>query len=110
MFRDPSFYKALRERVVPLLRTYPKVRIWHAGCASGEEAYSFAIVLEEEGLYDRCHIYATDMNETVLARAVRSSVPEDSVSAPAYVPAERLPRAPGRPRSSRSRAPRRPSR
>src|SRR5512141_1460228 len=50
MFRDPSFYKALRERVVPLLRTYPKVRIWHAGCSTGEEAYSFAIVLEEEGL------------------------------------------------------------
>ena len=75
MFRDPSFYKSLRERVVPLLRTYPKVRIWHAGCASGEEAYSFAIVLEEEGLYDRCQIYATDMNESVLRTAAAGEVP-----------------------------------
>jgi chemotaxis protein methyltransferase CheR len=75
MFRDPAFYKALRERVVPLLRTYPKVRIWHAGCATGEEAYSFAIVLEEEGLYDRCQIYATDMNESALAQAAAGEVP-----------------------------------
>ena len=75
MFRDPSFYKALRESVVPLLRTYPKVRIWHAGCATGEEVYSFAIVLEEEGLYERCHIYATDMNESVLRRAAAGEVP-----------------------------------
>ena len=75
MFRDPSFYKALRERVVPLLRTYPKVRIWHAGCATGEEAYSFAIVLEEEGLYDRCQIFATDMNETVLKIAALGQMP-----------------------------------
>ena len=75
MFRDPTFYKMLRERVVPLLRTYPKVRIWHAGCATGEEAYSFAIVLEEEGLYDRCQIYATDMNEAVLKTAAAGEVP-----------------------------------
>ena len=75
MFRDPSFYRALRAKVVPLLRTYPKVRIWHAGCATGEEAYSFAIVLEEEGLYDRCSIYATDMNEPVLKQAAAGEVP-----------------------------------
>lgn len=75
MFRDPSFYKALRERVVPLLRTYPKVRVWHAGCSTGEEVYSLAIILEEEGLYERCHIYATDMNESVLARAAAGEVP-----------------------------------
>jgi chemotaxis protein methyltransferase CheR len=75
MFRDPAFYRALRERVVPLLRTYPKVRIWHAGCSTGEEVYSFAIVLEEEGLYERSHIYATDMNEPVLARAAAGEVP-----------------------------------
>jgi len=75
MFRDPAFYKLLRERVVPLLRTYPKVRIWHAGCSTGEEAYSFAIMLEEEGIYDRCQIYATDMNEAVLQRAVAGEVP-----------------------------------
>ena len=74
MFRDPRFYKALRELVVPLLRTYPKVRVWHAGCATGEEVYSFAIVLEEEGLYERCHIYATDMNEAVLKRAASGAV------------------------------------
>jgi chemotaxis protein methyltransferase CheR len=74
MFRDPAFYKALRARVVPLLRTYPKVRIWHAGCSTGEEAYSFAILLEEEGLYDRCQIYATDMNESVLKKAAAGEV------------------------------------
>lgn len=66
MFRDPSFYRAFREVVVPLLRTYPFVRIWHAGCSTGEEVYSTAIVLEEEGLLDRSRIYATDINEAVL--------------------------------------------
>jgi chemotaxis protein methyltransferase CheR len=69
MFRDPGFYRALRKKVVPLLKTYPLVRIWDAGCCSGEEAYSMAILLEEEGLYDRCRIYATDMNEAVLRKA-----------------------------------------
>ncbi|HEY9231649.1 MAG TPA: protein-glutamate O-methyltransferase CheR [Blastocatellia bacterium] len=69
MFRDPSFYLALRTQVVPLLKTYPFVRIWHAGCSSGEEVYSTAIVLTEEGIYDRCRIYATDLNEAVLRRA-----------------------------------------
>jgi chemotaxis protein methyltransferase CheR len=75
LFRDPPFYRALRERVVPLLRTYPKVRIWHAGCATGEEVYSFAVVLEEEGLYDRCQIYATDMSESVLSAAAAGEFP-----------------------------------
>lgn len=69
MFRDPSFYLAFRARVVPLLRTYPFIRIWDAGCSTGEEVCSIAILLQEEGLYDRCRIYATDMNEVVLARA-----------------------------------------
>jgi chemotaxis protein methyltransferase CheR len=55
--------------VVPLLRAHPFVRIWHAGCSTGEEVYSMAVLLEEEGLYDRCRLYATDMNESVLARA-----------------------------------------
>src|SRR5712692_1316669 len=68
MFRDPSFYLALREQIVPLLRTYPFTRIWNAGCSSGEEVYSLAIVLEEEGVYDRARIYATDLNENVLER------------------------------------------
>ena len=69
MFRDPSFYKEFRERVVPLLRTYPFIRIWHAGCSTGEEVYSMAILLEEEGLYDRARLYATDINDVVLQRA-----------------------------------------
>jgi chemotaxis protein methyltransferase CheR len=69
MFRDPSFYKAFREKVVPLLRTYPFIRIWHAGCSTGEEVYSMAILLEEEGLYERARIYATDINEVVVHRA-----------------------------------------
>ncbi len=69
MFRDPSFYLAFRTKVVPLLKTYPFVRIWHAGCSTGEEVYSTAIVLTEEGIYDRCRIYATDLNEAVLKRA-----------------------------------------
>lgn len=69
MFRDPSFYLALRRAVVPHLRTYPFVRIWHAGCSTGEEVYSMAILLLEEGLYERTRLYATDMNEAVLKRA-----------------------------------------
>ena len=69
MFRDPTFYLAFRQKVVPMLRTYPFVRIWHAGCSTGEEVYSMAILLQEEGLYDRCRIYATDINEAVLQKA-----------------------------------------
>lgn len=69
MFRDPSFYVSFREHVVPLLRTYPFIRIWHAGCSTGEEVYSIAMLLREEGLYDRSRIYATDINEVVLQRA-----------------------------------------
>ena len=69
MFRDPSFYISFRNKVVPMLRTYPFIRIWHAGCSTGEEVYSMAILLQEEGLYDRCRIYATDMNEVVLKQA-----------------------------------------
>jgi chemotaxis protein methyltransferase CheR len=69
MFRDPDFYLAFRKKVVPLLRTYPFIQIWNAGCSTGEEAYSMAILLQEEGLYDRCRIYATDVNKTVLENA-----------------------------------------
>jgi len=69
MFRDPPFYLAFRQKVVPLLRTYPFIRIWHAGCSTGEEVYSMAILLEEEGLYERARIYATDINEVVVHRA-----------------------------------------
>jgi chemotaxis protein methyltransferase CheR len=69
MFRDPSFYAAFRTRVVPMLHTYPFTRIWVAGCSSGEEVYSLAILLEEEGLYDRSRVYATDINEAVIEEA-----------------------------------------
>jgi chemotaxis protein methyltransferase CheR len=69
MFRDPTFYAAFREKVAPVLHTYPFTRIWVAGCSTGEEVYSLAILLTEEGLYDRTRIYATDINELVLARA-----------------------------------------
>jgi chemotaxis protein methyltransferase CheR len=79
MFRDPSFYVAFRETVVPLLRTYPFTRIWNAGCSTGEEVYSLAILLHEEGVYDRARIYATDINETVLARAKAGVFPLDKM-------------------------------
>ena len=69
MFRDPTFYAAVREKVVPILSTYPFIRIWNAGCSSGEEVYSIAIVLREAGLLERSRIYATDINEAVLERA-----------------------------------------
>jgi chemotaxis protein methyltransferase CheR len=69
MFRDPGFYSSFRAKVVPQLRTYPFTRIWVAGCSTGEEVYSLAILLREEGLYDRTRIYATDINESVLDRA-----------------------------------------
>ncbi|MHB2020835.1 MAG: CheR family methyltransferase [Candidatus Xenobia bacterium] len=69
LFRDPTLYVALREKVFPLLRTYPFVRVWHAGCSTGEEVYSLAIALEEEGLRDRSRIYATDISEVVLRTA-----------------------------------------
>jgi chemotaxis protein methyltransferase CheR len=69
MFRDPSFYAAFRVKAVPILRTYPFSRIWVAGCSTGEEVYSLAIVLHEEGVYDRARIYATDINEAVIEQA-----------------------------------------
>lgn len=75
MFRDPSFYVAFRQQVVPLLRTYPFLRIWHAGCSTGQEVYSMAILLHEEGLYHRCRIYATDANEKVLQTAKNGIYP-----------------------------------
>lgn len=69
MFRDPGFYQVFRSDVVPLLRTYPFIRIWHAGCSTGEEVYSMAILLEEEDLLERTRIYATDINAAVLQQA-----------------------------------------
>nr|WP_320118540.1 protein-glutamate O-methyltransferase CheR [uncultured Marinifilum sp.] len=66
MFRDPDFYKSFRENVIPTLKTHPFIKVWHAGCSTGEEVYSLAILLHEEGLLDRCQIYATDFNRKVL--------------------------------------------
>ncbi|MDQ3933661.1 MAG: protein-glutamate O-methyltransferase CheR [Actinomycetota bacterium] len=77
MFRDPTFFSAFREHVVPLLKTYPFVRIWNAGCSTGEETCSLAIILSEEGLYERSRIYATDINEGVLAHARSATYPLD---------------------------------
>jgi len=79
MFRDPTFYAAFREKVVPLLRTYPFTRIWNAGCSTGEEVYSLAMLLEEEGLYDTTRIYATDINEAVLEQARAGVFPLDKM-------------------------------
>ncbi|MGH2999187.1 MAG: CheR family methyltransferase [Gaiellaceae bacterium] len=75
MFRDPSFFAAFRRQVVPLLRMHSFVRIWCAGCSTGEEVYSLAILLQEEGLYDRTRIYATDLNEYALEAAAAGVVP-----------------------------------
>lgn len=81
MFRDPSFFKAFRQEVVPYLRDYPEIRIWHAGCATGEEVYSMAILLQEEGLIDQAVIYATDMNEQVLEKAKKGVFPINKMQA-----------------------------
>jgi len=75
MFRDQDFYSSVRENVIPILKTYPFIKIWHAGCATGEEAYSMAIILQEEGLYDRTTIYATDFNQRALNRAKEGIFP-----------------------------------
>jgi chemotaxis protein methyltransferase CheR len=69
MFRDPPFYQAVREKVVPLLKTFPFIKIWHAGCATGQEVYSMAILLQEENFLDRARIYATDFNKHSLDMA-----------------------------------------
>jgi chemotaxis protein methyltransferase CheR len=79
MFRDPSFYKAMREQVAPHLKSYPFTRIWVAGCSTGEEVFSLAIMLSELGLYERTRIYATDINETVLNRARAGVFPLDKM-------------------------------
>jgi chemotaxis protein methyltransferase CheR len=81
MFRDPSFHRVLREKAMPQLRTYPFVRVWNAGCSTGEEAYSMAIALHEAGLLERSRIYATDMNEGALARARTGAVPLERMQA-----------------------------
>lgn len=79
MFRDPEFYRSLRQNIIPKLRTYAYFKIWHAGCATGEEAYSLAILLKEEGLLDRCQVYATDFNQKVLEIAKEGVYHKDDI-------------------------------
>jgi len=75
MFRDPSFFLAFRQKIVPLLRSLPGIRIWHAGCSTGEEVYSMAILLFEEGLYEKSTIYGTDMSGNALDKASKGIFP-----------------------------------
>ena len=79
MFRDPFVYKAMRNNVLPKLKKLPVIRIWHAGCATGEEVYSMAIILKEEGLYDKSRIFATDFDETVLVTAKEGVYPVEKI-------------------------------
>jgi len=79
MFRDPTYYAALREHVVPVLRTYPSLKIWVAGCSTGEDVYSMAILLKEEGLLERSMIYATDINPQSLDKARQGVFPLDAM-------------------------------
>jgi len=79
MFRDPSYFRALREKVLPHLRTYPSLKVWVAGCSNGEELYSLAILFREEGLHKRTLFYATDINPTALQAAEAGVYPLDQV-------------------------------
>jgi chemotaxis protein methyltransferase CheR len=80
MFRDPSYFLSLREKVVPLLRTYPSLKVWVAGCSTGEEVYSLAILLREEGLLERTLIYATDINPQTLQTAAAGVYTVDRIA------------------------------
>ena len=79
MFRDPWFYSEVREMLVPHLRTYPHIKIWHAGCSAGQEVYSMCIILEEEGLGRRMQVYATDFNDLIIVRARDGIYPVDLI-------------------------------
>ena len=79
MFRDPAYFLALRRHVMPVLRTYPSIKVWVAGCSTGEEAYSIAILLQEEGLLERALVYATDINHASLEHARRGIYPMEQV-------------------------------
>jgi chemotaxis protein methyltransferase CheR len=79
MFRDPGFYRSVRENVIPLLKTYSFIKIWHAGCSTGEEAYSMAILLKEEGLYERTTMYATDFNQHAIDTARQGIFPLEAM-------------------------------
>ena len=78
MFRDPTMFKCVREDIVPILRTYSRINIWHAGCATGQEVYSMAILLQEEGLLDRARLYATDFDRHSLKIAKEGIYPAES--------------------------------
>lgn len=80
MFRDPGYFRALREQVLPVLRTYPSIKLWVAGCSHGEEVWSLAILLAEEDLLSRSIIYATDINATALQRAEAGVYPLDRIA------------------------------
>jgi chemotaxis protein methyltransferase CheR len=77
MFRDPEFYKALKQKVIPVLESYPIIKIWHAGCSSGEEVFSMAILLHEAGLINRTRIYATDINPANIEKSKKGILPLD---------------------------------
>lgn len=81
LFRDPQFYRSLKENIIPYLQTYSELKVWHPGCATGEEVYSIAILLAETGLYDRSLIYATDINLNALNKAREGIVSEDALPA-----------------------------
>jgi chemotaxis protein methyltransferase CheR len=81
MFRDPTFYLDMRNKIIPILKTYPYVKIWLAGCATGEEVYSFAIMLKEEGLLERTTIYATDFNKKAITKANKAIYNIDAIKA-----------------------------
>lgn len=81
MFRDPTFFLSLRSKVLPILSTYPHIKIWDAGCSTGEELYSLAILLEEAGLLNRTKIYATDINQKVLKQAKEGIFPATHIAA-----------------------------
>ncbi|KKI89026.1 chemotaxis protein CheR [Bacillus sp. SA1-12] len=79
MFRDPDFFLAIRKKVIPIMKEFPEIRIWHVGCSSGEEVYSMAILLHEEGLYEKARIFATDINATILEKAKKGTFPLDGM-------------------------------
>jgi chemotaxis protein methyltransferase CheR len=79
MFRDPWVYKKIRGTVIPVLKTYPYIKVWHAGCSTGQEVYSMAILLEEEDMKKRAQLYATDFNELILSKAKEGIYPMDAM-------------------------------
>lgn len=79
MFREPLFFRTIREKIIPILKKEPFIKVWHAGCATGEEVYSMAILLKEDGMYERAQIYATDFNQNVIQKAKDGIYPISSM-------------------------------